>query len=30
VAELMLEGRSSIPLDEFALLRSFGRAEAMK
>jgi sarcosine oxidase subunit beta len=30
VAELMLEGKSSIPLDEFALLRNFGKAEAMK
>jgi sarcosine oxidase subunit beta len=30
VAELMLEGKSSIPLDEFSLSRSFGKAEAMK
>jgi len=30
VAEQMTEGRASIPLDEFFLSRSFGKAEAMK
>jgi len=30
MAELMVTGKSAIPLDEFALGRSFGKAEAMK
>ena len=30
MAELVTEGKSSLPLDDFALNRSFGKAEAMK
>jgi sarcosine oxidase subunit beta len=30
MAELMADGAASIPLDEFRLDRSFGKAEAMK